>query len=215
MTIKSFHSDNCLILVDIQNDFCPGGALAVPEGKVVIPLANSLQPYFPLVVATQDWHPPHHVSFASSHPNQAPGSHIMLGELEQIVWPDHCVQRTAGAALHPALDTQRISKIFHKGIDPAIDSYSAFYDNAHQRSTGLSDYLRAQGIRRVYIAGLATDYCVKYSALDAIHEGFDVSVILDACRGVELMPGDTARACTEMQAAGIKLIQSSEILSAT
>lgn len=202
-----------LILVDLQNDFCKGGHLAVPGGDDVIPIANQLQSHFDLVIATQDWHPEDHTSFASNHPGYGVGDVLMMDHISQVLWPDHCVQNTGGAAFHPDLETKHIKAIFHKGSDKNIDSYSAFFDNAHQRSTGLSDYLREEGVETVYIMGLATDYCVKFSVLDARHLGFDVYVIQDACRAVELKPGDGDRAFTEMQAIGAKLIQSEIILS--
>lgn len=204
-----------LILVDLQNDFCAGGSLAVPGGDEVIPLANRLQPLFKLVVATQDWHPQDHISFASNHPDHAVGDVITLDDITQILWPEHCVQDSRGAQFHPDLNTETIHRIFHKGIDKKIDSYSAFYDNAHQRSTGLATYLQSQGVEHVYMMGLATDYCVKYSSLDAVQLGFNVYVIKDGCRGVELHPNDIAAAFNEMQHAGVNLIDSSDILAAS
>jgi nicotinamidase/pyrazinamidase len=204
-----------LIIVDLQNDFCKGGSLAVPGGEAIIPLANQLQARFDLVIATQDWHPPDHTSFAINHPAYGVGDVIMLDDISQVLWPSHCEQDSKGAEFHPELDVSRVSKIVHKGIDKKIDSYSAFFDNAHLRSTGLGDYLRSQQVEEVYILGLATDYCVKYSALDAVHLGFHVYVIQDACRGVELNLGDVVRAFEEMQAAGVQLIQSADIFQAT
>lgn len=201
-----------LILVDLQNDFCQGGRLAVPDGEAVVPIANQLQPYFDLIIATQDWHPQDHMSFASNHPEYGVGDVIVVDDISQVLWPDHCIQNSNGAKFHPALHTERIAKIFHKGIDKKIDSYSAFFDNAHKRSTGLGDYLHAEKINQVYILGLATDYCVKYSSLDAAHLGLDVSVIVDGCRGVELNLGDTNAALLEMKKAGVKLISSTEFL---
>lgn len=202
-----------LILVDLQNDFCKGGNLAVPEGDAVIPLANRLQTQFDIVVATKDWHPQDHASFASNHPGHKIGDVVMLKDISQILWPDHCVQQTPGAEFHPQLDISRVQKIFFKGSDKTIDSYSAFFDNAHLRSTGLADYLRAQGVTDVYIMGLATDYCVKYSCLDAVKLGFNVHVIQDACRGVELKPGDVANALRDMEDAGVKMVKAKEIVS--
>ena len=201
-----------LILVDLQNDFCAGGNLAVPGGDEVIPLANKLQPCFDLVIATQDWHPADHMSFATNHPEYGVGDTIVVDDIPQVLWPDHCVQHGKGAQFHPDLDTHKITKIFHKGTDKKIDSYSAFFDNAHKRSTGLADYLHAEGVEDVYIMGLATDYCVKYSALDAVHQGFKVSVMMDACRGVGLKPHDIEEAWSEMQAAGVTLIQSKDVI---
>lgn len=200
-----------LIMVDLQNDFCTGGSLAVPGGDEVIPLANRLQPYFDLVIATQDWHPHDHMSFAVNHPGHAVGDVIQVNNMTQVLWPAHCVQDTKGAEFHPDLDLERVKKVFHKGINKVIDSYSAFFDNAHLRSTGLADYLRNENVRDVYIMGLATDYCVKFSSLDAVCEGFNVSVIQDACRGVELNPGDVRDAFNTMQNKGVHLIWSDEI----
>jgi nicotinamidase/pyrazinamidase len=184
---------DALILVDIQNDFCPGGSLAVREGDRVVPVANELQKKFELVVATKDWHPPNHSSFES-------------------LWPPHCVQGTAGAEFVAGLDTTRLAHVFLKGTDAEVDSYSGFYDNEHRRSTGLGEWLRARGVTRVTVAGLATDYCVKFTALDALRLGFETTVVEDACRGVEVNAGDTARAVEEMRAAGARVVQSREIL---
>ncbi len=201
-----------LILVDLQNDFCPGGALAVPEGDLVIPPANRLQPRFDLVVAAQDWHPRDHASFAANHPGKNPGELIEFDGLEQILWPAHCVQGTEGADFHPDLQRDRFARVFHKGTDPAVDSYSCFFDNARRKSTGLGDYLKDQGAGEVYICGLATDYCVKFSALDAVDLGFRTHVIEDACRGVNLNPGDAAAAVEEMGRAGVDVLNSSALL---
>jgi nicotinamidase/pyrazinamidase len=201
-----------LILVDLQYDFMPGGALAVPRGDEVVPLANLLAARFKLVVASQDWHPPGHRSFASQHPGKRPGDVIELEGLDQRLWPDHCVQHTPGAELHHDLDRTRIDRIFQKGADPAIDSYSAFYDNAHRRATGLDDYLKAKGAARIFLMGLATDYCVKFSSLDAIGLGFEVSVIADGCRGIDASPGDVAAAMREMSAKGAILTDSRRVL---
>jgi nicotinamidase/pyrazinamidase len=203
-----------LILVDIQNDFLPGGGLAVPEGDAVIPIANCLQAAFPLVVATQDWHPANHLSFAANHQGKKPFEQIELGGLPQTLWPIHCVQNSPGAALSAALSRERIMKIFHKGTDPDIDSYSALFDNWHRRSTGLAEWLRQQGVSEIFIAGLATDYCVKFSALDAIQFGFQTKVIEDACRGINLGPNDVPNALAEMKRAGIGILQSTDILRA-
>jgi nicotinamidase/pyrazinamidase len=185
---------DALILVDIQNDFCPGGSLAVAEGDRVVPVANELQQHFDLVVATKDWHPSGHASFVA-------------------LWPPHCVQGTAGAEFHPALDTRRVAHVFLKGTDAAVDSYSGFFDNEHKLSTGLGDYLRAQGATDVFICGLATDYCVKFTALDALRLGFDTTVVIDACRGVEVNAGDTARAVEEMRAAGAHIVESRDVFA--
>jgi nicotinamidase/pyrazinamidase len=180
--------------------------------KKVFVLANQLQEHFDLVVATQDWHPSDHMSFAVNHPGREIGEVLSVNGFPQVLWPAHCIQYSEGAALHPALNTSKIAQIFHKGTEQRIDSYSAFFDNAHQRSTGLGDYLKGLGVDTVYILGLATDYCVKFSSLDAVHLGFHVYVIADACRGVELTPGDIANAFAEMQAAGVKVIKAETIL---
>ena len=180
----------------------------MPEGDAVVLLANQLQPLFDVVVATQDWHPADHMSFASNHPGAKVGDVIQVHGLRQIVWPDHCVQNSKGAEFHPELDTTRIQHIFHKGTDRFVDSYSAFFDNEHLRSTGLSDYLKKLGINDIFILGLATDYCVKFTCLDAVILGFNVHVIDDACRGVDVKPGDSAAAMREMQAAGVELVDS-------
>jgi nicotinamidase/pyrazinamidase len=201
-----------LILVDIQNDFIPGGALAVAEGDKVVPVANRIQSAFDLILATQDWHPANHGSFASQHPGKKPGDVIDLNGIPQVLWPDHCVQRSKGAEFHPGFDLKRVRRIFQKGIDPGIDSYSGFYDNGHRRGTGLAEYLRSAGVTDIYIAGLATDYCVKFSVLDARTLGLNVFVVEDACRGVNLHPGDSAAALDQMRAAGARVLSSEDLL---
>jgi len=202
---------DALVIVDIQNDFLPGGALAVPEGDRVIPVINRIVGRFEVVVATQDWHPPEHCSFAANHPGAEVGQVIEVDGLEQILWPVHCVQNTPGAALAEGLDTSRVEKGFYKGTDPRIDSYSALYDNAHRRSTGLAEYLKGRGVTDLYLAGLATDYCVKFSALDAVADGFRTYVIIDACRAVELNVGDARRAVEEMRRAGVTVLDSNRL----
>ena len=198
-----------LILVDIQNDFLPGGALGVPRGDEVVPVANRLQPRFGLVVATQDWHPKGHGSFASTRPGRKPGEVAELGGLPQVLWPDHCVQGTTGAAFAPGLEMDRVEAIVRKGTDPEIDSYSGFFDNGHRKATGLGDYLRGRGATDLYVLGLATDYCVKFTALDALRLGFRAFLVQDGSRGVELRAGDVARAVDELRQAGVQLVQSS------
>jgi len=200
-----------LILVDVQNDFLPGGALGVPGGNEVVPVANRLQPRFGLVVATQDWHPKGHGSFASTRPGRKPGELAELGRLPQVLWPDHCVQGTSGAAFAPGLEMNRVEAILRKGTDPAIDSYSGFFDNGHRKSTGLADYLRGRGATDLYVMGLATDYCVKFTALDALQLGFRTFLVEDGSRGVELRPGDVARAVDEMRQAGVQIVQSGDV----
>jgi len=202
---------NALIIVDLQNDFLPGGALPVPHGDEVIPVANEMQQKFELVLATQDWHPPDHGSFAANHPGKKPGDHIMLDGIEQILWPVHCVQNTRGAEFAPAFDTSRIAHVFHKGVEQNIDSYSTFFDNAHRRHTGLADYLKKRSIKDIYLMGLALDYCVKYSVLDARQLRLSTHVILDGCRGIELERGDIDRALDEMKRAGAVLLKSTEL----
>jgi len=198
-----------LVLVDLQNDFMPGGALAVRGGDEVVPVANRLMLEFELVVATQDWHPADHGSFAANHPGKQSGDVIELAGLQQILWPVHCVQHSSGAALAGGLDTSRLARVFPKGTDPLIDSYSGFYDNGHRRPTGLGRFLKERGVDEVYLLGLATDYCVKYTALDACELGFATYVVVDGCRGVELHSGDVDRAWDEMRAAHVRLIESS------
>jgi nicotinamidase/pyrazinamidase len=195
-----------LILTDIQYDFVPGGALAVPEGDEIVPVANRLMPDYDLVVATQDWHPADHKSFASRHPGKKVGDVIQLGGLQQVLWPDHCVQGTHGAELVEGLDKKRIRKIIHKGTDPDIDSYSTFFDNEHRKSTGLGEFLKGRRVDEVYFMGLATDYCVKYSVLDSLGFGFKTVVLLEGCRGIDLNPGDCQNAVNEMQSAGAVII---------
>lgn len=197
-------------MVDIQNDFIPGGALPTQNGHAVIPIANRLQPRFDLVVATQDWHPPNHGSFASNHRGRKPGEVIELHGLPQVLWPDHCVQGSRGAEFHTGLEMGHVDKVVQKGTDPQIDSYSGFFDNGHRKSTELEHYLREKGVTDVYVIGLATDYCVKWTALDAVKLGFRTHVIKDACRGVDLRPGDIDRALEEMRAAGASVETSDE-----
>lgn len=199
---------NALILVDIQNDFLPGGALAVQEGNQIIPVVNELlNKPFDVVIATKDWHPKDHGSFASVHKKRA-GEWVNLDGVEQILWPDHCIQNTWGAEFGPGWDTSKVHKVFYKGTEKNIDSYSTFFDNGHRKSTGLDIFLRQQNIHTIYIAGLTTDYCVKFSVLDAAKLGFDTYVILDACRAVNLRPEDESKAVQEMVEAGASVITS-------
>ncbi len=201
----------CLVIVDVQNDFLPGGALPVPHGDAVIPVINELQPEFRLVVATQDWHPANHGSFATSHPGRRVFEQIDLNGLPQTLWPVHCVQGTPGAELAPGLVRDRIVHIFHKGTDPGIDSYSGFFDNGHRKGTGLADWLRQHRVTDVFVCGLATDYCVKFTALDAVQLGFRTWLIEDASRGVNLRPDDVADALTDMSRVGISIFQSDDV----
>ena len=193
---------NALILVDLQYDFLPGGALAVHGGEEVIPIAGALQPMFDLVVATQDCHPADHLSFASQHPGRSVGDLIDLSGLPQVLWPDHCVAGTRGAELSQSLDRHKIDQVFPKGTDREIDSYSGFFDNGQKRSTGLGEYLTSQNVDHVYVLGLATDYCVKATVFDARRLGFTTTLIADACRGVGLSPTDIDDAIEAMRSAG-------------
>jgi len=212
-----------LILVDIQNDFCPGGALAVPNGHEVIDVANQLMgtqtatavKIFDVVVATQDWHPDDHGSFASRHAGRAVGEVVDLNGLPQILWPDHCVQGTRGAELAVGLNTAGIDKIIRKGVDRDVDSYSGFFDNGHRHATGLVEFLRERGVEAVYVMGLATDYCVKATALDAAALGLRTHVILDGCRGVNVHEGDVARAIDDMARAGVVILTSRHMKGST
>lgn len=201
-----------LILVDIQNDFLPDGALAVPNGDEIIPIVNRLQPTFDLVIMTQDWHPANHGSFAANHPGLRPYDVVKLNGLDQVLWPTHCVQGSPGAEFSMHLDIRRVDRIFQKGTDPGVDSYSGFFDNGRRKATGLGDYLEEKGVTSVHVCGLATDYCVKYTALDALSLGFKTFLIEDASRGVNVRPGEVKSAVLEMKAAGIGVVKSKEIL---
>ncbi len=192
-----------LIIVDVQNDFIPGGALPAKNGGEVVPVINELEKEFEIVAATQDWHPQNHMSFASNHPGRKPGEVIELNGLQQVLWPDHCVQGSWGAEFHRELDMTRVDKVIRKGTDPQIDSYSGFFDNGRRKATGLEQYLRGREVTDVYVTGLATDYCVLWTARDAQSLGFATHVIADACRGVDLKPGDIERAFEEMRASNI------------
>ena len=193
-----------LIIVDVQIDFCPGGALAVPHGDEIVPAVNRLAAEFRHVVLTQDWHPRGHSSFASSHPGKQPFEAIEVAYGQQILWPDHCVQGTQGAALHPALEVPHAELVLRKGFRSAIDSYSAFFENDHRTPTGLAGYLRERGLGRLTLCGLATDFCVFYSALDGRKAGFDVDVVTGVCRGIDL-DGSLDRAVAAMREAGVTL----------
>ena len=197
---------NALILVDIQNDFLPGGALAVPLGDEVISVANEQQHHFDLIVATQDWHPADHQSFAANHAGKRIGDLVRVNGVPQILWPVHCVQDTSGADFAATLKRERWARVFQKGVDPEIDSYSGFFDNGRVKDTGLGAYLRQQGVDSVFLLGLATDYCVKFTALDAVSLGFRTHLVLDGCRGVNLEPDDAQRAVETMKAAGVFLV---------
>ena len=194
-----------LLLIDIQNDFLPGGALAVRAGHEVVSVANRLMSEYQLVIATQDWHPADHRSFASQHQGKRIGEVIELHGLPQVLWPDHCVQGTRGAQFAPELNQRGIHHVVQKGTDRAIDSYSGFFDNARRKATSLESFLRGRGVDEVHILGLATDYCVKATALDAVSLGFRTVLLTAGCRGVELAGGDGQRAIEEMRAAGVEI----------
>jgi nicotinamidase/pyrazinamidase len=200
-----------LVIVDLQNDFVSGGTLEVPEGGQVVPVVNRLQQVFELVVATQDWHPLNHGSFAANHPGRSPGDVVDLAGFPQVLWPVHCVQGSLGADLVPDLDKTRIHKVFVKGTDPLVDSYSGFFDNGRQRSTGLGEFLQDTGVTQCYVLGLATDYCVKFTALDARRLGFSTFLVIDGCRGVGIREEDIEHAFEEMREAGVEEIYSEEL----
>jgi nicotinamidase/pyrazinamidase len=195
-----------LLVIDIQNDFCPGGALAVSDGDAIVPVVNRLARPFAHVVLTQDWHPSGHASFASSHPGKQPFETIELGYGTQILWPDHCVQRTEGAQFHAGLDIPQAELVLRKGYDRAIDSYSAFRENDRRTPTGLAGYLSERGLERLTLCGLATDFCVLFSALDGREAGFEVAVALTACRGIDI-DGSLARSLSAMREAGVILLE--------
>ena len=202
---------NALIIVDVQNDFCPGGWLAVPGGDEVVKPINALIPVFEHVIQTQDWHPADHLSFASNHKGKAEFETVEMEYGEQILWPNHCVQGTPGAEFHAKLNTQKTQLVVRKGFRRDIDSYSTFEENDHQTKTGLDGFLRSVGVTRIYLAGLATDFCVKWSALDSIKFGFETWVVTDAVRGIDIN-GSVNAALEEMKQAGVKFITSSELL---
>lgn len=199
-----------LLLIDIQNDFLPGGSLAVPEGDEIIPVTNQLQSKFDLIVATQDWHPEDHKSFASNHPGKAVYQQVELHGMPQVLWPNHCVQCMEGAEFSKKLNMSKVAAIFRKGMDPEIDSYSGFYDNGHKVATGLSSYLKEKGAKQIYLAGLAGDFCVYFSALDAVKEGFEVFFIEDATRFIDEEGWRDKR--LNLIQSGVQLIKSSRII---
>jgi nicotinamidase/pyrazinamidase len=201
-----------LIVIDVQNDFCPGGALAVAEGDAVIPVIHAIAPAFQHIILTQDWHSPAHASFAAAHPGKHPFEQVELRYGTQTLWPDHCVQGTRGAEFHPALHLPQAELILRKGFRPQIDSYSAFYENDWTTPTGLAGYLAERNLTRIFLAGLAYDYCVAYSALDARRLELPAVVIRDACRAIDLN-GSVAKIESEFAAAGVELIDSTQILA--
>lgn len=204
-------TDTALLAIDIQNDFCEGGALAVRGGQEVVPIINELMGQFPVIVATQDWHTPGHSSFASVHSGKNPFDTTPMPYGEQVLWPDHCVQGTAGAEFHSDFELLPVQLIVRKGFHQTIDSYSAFYENDHKTSTGLTGYLKERKINRLYVCGLATDFCVKWTALDAVSQGFLCTLIEDASRAIDL--NGSLEACwKELEKAGVEICQSREIL---
>ena len=202
--------DAALVVIDVQNDFCPGGALEVPDGDAVVPVINRIASRFTACIVAQDWHPPGHLSFASSHEGKAPFETAALPYGEQVLWPDHCVQGTHGAAFHRDLVTDGADLVLRKGFRPSIDSYSAFYENDRATSTGLTGYLRSRGISRLFFTGLATDFCVAWSAIDGVREGFEVAVIEDGCRGIDL-DGSMDAAWEQMAAAQVARVNSRDL----
>jgi nicotinamidase/pyrazinamidase len=197
-----------LLVIDVQNDFCPGGQLAVADGDDIIPVIHKIAPFFEHIILTQDWHPPNHQSFASAHPGKRPFEQVQVSYGEQTLWPDHCVQGSKGAEFHPALHLPQAELILRKGFRPHIDSYSAFFENDRATATGLAGYLRERGLTRVFLAGLAYDYCVAHSALDAVRLGIPAVVVRDACRAIDLN-GSVAAIEKEFAASGVMLIESS------
>ena len=211
-SLKMFDKSTALLLIDLQNDFCPGGHLAVAEGDQTIAVANSLIPHFSMVIATKDWHPQNHKSFASNHHGKNIGDVIDLHGTEQVLWPDHCVENSFGAEFHSALNRQNVHKIIHKGSNSQIDSYSAFYENDQKTPTELVQFMATEQLNEIYLMGLATDYCVLFSALDSRRLNLKTTLIVDGCRAVNLQQGDHEKAIEKMQNHGVRLIQSAELL---
>ena len=202
-----------LLVIDVQNDFCPGGNLAVAEGDQVIPIINRISDRFPLVVATKDWHPAGHVSFASAHPGRDVQDTVQAGDIEQVLWPDHCVQGTDGAAFHPGLDQRPINIVLHKGTKQHLDSYSAFFENDKKTETGLRSFLSGLGFDRVVVCGLAADVCVYFTAVDARSVGLETAVVWDATRGVDIPACSVEEARRDMESRGVSIIESGDIAS--
>jgi nicotinamidase/pyrazinamidase len=201
-----------LLIVDLQNDFCPEGALAVPAGDEVVPVANLISPLFPLVLATKDWHPSNHGSFAVNHPGRSTYEVGELAGLPQVLWPVHCVQNSHGAKFHQSFDVSRVSRVFLKGTDPDIDSYSAFYDNARRKATGLAEYLQDKGVTHLTVMGLATDYCVRATTLDGLWLGFSMTIVRDGCRAVNLTPSDGLETLKVLEEAGAQIVDSESLI---
>ena len=210
MAKPAFGADVALLMIDIQNDFCPGGALAVADGDAVVPVVNGLQERFSVKVATQDWHPADHSSFAANHPGHDPFTLIDMPYGPQVLWPVHCVQGSPGAEFHSGLGMTSVHLIIRKGFRAPIDSYSAFFENDKTTQTGLAGYLRERGVGHVVLTGLATDFCVYYSAIDAVSQGFGATLLTDACRAIDL-DGSLAAAMADMQAKGVRITTSGEI----
>jgi nicotinamidase/pyrazinamidase len=203
---------NALLIVDLQNDFCEGGALEVPDGSTIVPTINKLIESFDAVIQTQDWHPAGHASFASSHNGKDPYDTVEMDYGTQVLWPDHCVQGSEGAEFHPDLNTTKTQVIIRKGFRPEIDSYSAFYENDQETKTGLTGYLKTRGISDLYAVGLATDFCVKWSVLDGLKEGFKLQIVKDAVKGIDI-DGSVDEAWNEMRAEGVNVIESDSLLA--
>jgi nicotinamidase/pyrazinamidase len=213
MSTFDITSTTALLIIDVQNDFCPGGNLAVEEGDTIIPIVNHISSRFPMVVATRDWHPEGHISFASSHPGKDVQDIVRVGDIDQILWPDHCVQGSRGAEFHPDLDVRPVNLVLHKGSKEELDSYSAFFENDKKTETGLRSLLQGLGFERVVVCGLAADVCVYFTAVDARAVGFETAVVWDATRGVNVPEGSVEQARRDMESRGVSIIQSSELRS--
>ena len=209
--MEKIERSDLLLVIDVQNDFCPGGALPVPDGRAVVPVINRVIGLFPAAGATQDWHPAGHFSFASSHPGKKPFETIPWHGQEQVLWPDHCLQGSAGADLHPELEARPLRFLLRKGTRRDVDSYSGFLENDHRTSTGLKGLLQELGVRRIFVAGLATDYCVRATVLDGLEAGFRVAVLVDACRGVDVPAGSVKKALEEMRSRGALLLETRDL----
>jgi nicotinamidase/pyrazinamidase len=200
-----------LLVVDVENDFMPGGALGISGADQIIPVINRIIPHFTLVLAAKDWHPEGHQSFAENHPGKKPGDIVTIHGIQQILWPAHCIRETRGSEFAPGLKKEAFDSVFFKGTDPWVDSYSAFFDNARQKATGLADYLKSRRTDQLFIVGIATEYCVLYSVLDALEMGISVTVVSDACKGINLHPGDADAALIKMAEKGATIITSDKI----
>ncbi len=205
------NSKKALVVIDVQNDFCPGGALAVNDGDKIVPVINGIMDKFDTVIGTQDWHPQSHLSFASVHKGKNIYDQMNANGIMQTLWPDHCVQGTRGADFHKDINSIKFNCIIRKGTDPSIDSYSAFLENDKRKETGLHGYLNALGIKNVYLCGLATDYCVYFSAMDSVKYGFNTAVLINACRGINVPEGSIDKCVKEMKSAGIRIIETGDL----